>query len=153
MRKFFGQIVRIHILVSGNQRFFAAAVLHQCQIPAPLVFHPDSIKILRLCTQYYHNLCTVKSSKYIRLIRRAQFVLQSDASKEHLEAFLRQLVVHIVGKHTVLGTTTASIRFLVTDKYVKRLFFLRDSQNTLLNLVDGLCFRLVNLSLNSIGIS
>ena len=152
MGKLLRQIIGVHILVGGNQHLLTTAVFHQRQVAAPLVFHPHGVKILRLGAQHHHDLGAVEGSEYVRLVGGAQLVLQGDAGKEHLEALLSELVVQVVGQHTIRGAATAIVRLLVADEHIKGLLLLGNGQDALLNLVDGLGLGFVDLPLGGIGI-
>ena len=61
-------------------------------------------------------------------------------------------MIYVVRKHAVLCALSAFIGFLIADKYIVRLFILRDSENTFLYLVYRLCLRLIDNFLTYIGI-
>ena len=79
MRKLFRKVVRIHVAVGGNENLFTTALLYKGKVTAPLVLDPDCIKILRFGTKDDHDLRTVQRSKDVRLVCRAEFILQRDA--------------------------------------------------------------------------
>ena len=56
-------------------------------------------------------------------------------------------MVKIVCQNGILCTATVRIRFLVTDEDVKRFFFLRDSEDAFLDLVDRVRFFLIDCTL------
>ena len=78
MRKFFGQIIWIHISVCRDKRFLCS-VLNQRKITAPFIFHPNSIEMLRFCTENDHNLCRIKRGKYVRLIFLPELIFKGDS--------------------------------------------------------------------------
>ena len=123
MRKFFGQVIGVHITISGNEHFLCT-VFDECQIPAPFVLDPHGVEILRLCAEYDHHFGGIQRGEYVRFISCAELVFEGDAGEENLEALLRQLVVQVVCKHGILRAATVGIGLLVADKHVKRLFFL-----------------------------
>ena len=61
-------------------------------------------------------------------------------------------MVEIGSQHAVRCPTAIGIGLLVADKYIERLFLLRDFKNALLDFVDGLGLGLVDLALSSVGI-
>ena len=87
MRKFFGQVIGVHITISGNEHFLCT-VFDECQIPAPFVLDPHGVEILRLCAEYDHHFCTVECGKDIGFISRAELVFQCNTGKEDFEPFL-----------------------------------------------------------------
>ena len=151
VRKLLRQIVGIHISVSRDQHLLGS-VFDQRQIPAPFILDPYSVKVFGFCTENDHDLGAVECSKYVRLVGGAQLVLQRDAGEKHLEALLGQLVIQVIGQHAVLRPSAAGIRLLVADKHIEGLFLLRNSQNTLLDFIDGFGLGLIDIPLGGIGI-
>ena len=126
-------------------------LLNQSQITAPLVLHPNSIKILRLGAENDHHLGAIQRRKNIRLIGGAQLILQRDAGKEHLKAFLRQLMVQVVCQNAVGRTAAVGVGFLIANKNVEGLFLLGNGQNPLLNFIDLRRFLFIDRLLENIG--
>ena len=152
VRKLLRQVVGIHVLICGNEHLFAVAVLDERKISRPLVFHPHGVEILGLCAEHYHDLGAVEGGEYVRLIGRAELVLKRDAREEHLEAFLRELMIKVICKDAVLCSSAAVIGLFVADEHIERLFFLRNRKNPLLNLVYRLSLILIKLFLIAVGI-
>ena len=143
MRKFFGQIVGVHISVCRNEHFLCA-VFNKRKIAAPFVFNPYCVKELGLGSQHDHYLRTIQRCKDIGFISRAELIFKGDAGKENFKSLLGELMIQIVCQNTVGSTATIVVGFLVADKHIKRLFLLRNGKNTLLNFVNCFGFFLVN---------
>ena len=121
--EFFGHVIRIHIAVAGDEQT-AAVGAHERQIPAPLVFDPDGIKMLRLRADHDHDFRGVQRRKDIRLIFRARLIFQCDAREEYAVALLCQLVVDLLRHQAVARALTVLTGFLVAEEDVKRLLIL-----------------------------
>ena len=152
MRKLLRQIVGVHVLIGRDEHLFAAAGFDEREIPAPLIFHPHGVEVLRSRAEDDHDFGAIERRENVRLIRRAELILERDARKKDLEALLRELVVEVVGKNAVRRAASTRVRLLVADEHVKRLFLLRDGEDALLNFVDRAGFFLVELALREIGI-
>ena len=150
MRKFVGQVVGVHVAVGRNEHLFRA-VFDEREVTAPLVLDPDGVEILRPRAQHDHDLGRVQRREDVRLVGRAELILQRDAREEHLEALLRELVVKVVGKDAVGRAAAVLVGLLVADEHVEGLLPGRDLQNALLNLVDGVRLLLVEHALGGVG--
>ena len=142
VRKFLRQIIRVHVPIRRNQNLLFS-VLDECQKARPFVAHPDGREIFRPGAKYDHNFGAVEGGEDVRLVFRAELVLQRDAREENLEALLRQLVIEVICQHRVHGAFAIVIGFLITDEHVERIFPLGDRQIALLNGFD--CFSLGNI--------
>ena len=151
VRKFLRQIVRVHITVSRNKRFLLT-VLYEHKKSAPLVLNPNGIEIFGLCADNNHYLCTVQSGEYVRLILLPQLVFKGNSCKENLVALLRKLMIKVVCENGISRPSAVRACFLVADEHVKRLFLLRNCENTFLYFVNRRRLTLINRLLNHIGI-
>ena len=151
MRKFIGQVKRVHILIGGNEHLFSAGLLHKGKIAAPFVFHPNGIEIFRLCAEHHHDLGAVERCENIRLIGAAELILQSNPREKDLEPLLRQLVIEVICKHTVLCASAVCVRFLIADKDIKRLLLAGNFKNALLNFINYLRLRFIDCPLRIVG--
>ena len=95
VRKFFRQIIRIHIFI-GRDEHFLCTVFDEGKVSAPLVLNPNGIEILRFSAKNNHHLCAVESSENIRFISRAELIFKSDTSKEDFKALLGKLMIQII---------------------------------------------------------
>ena len=149
--EFFWHIIRVHIAVAGDEQT-AAVGAHERKVAAPLVFHPDGVKMLRLRADYDHDLRRVQGSKDIRLIFLPELILQRDARKEDLIARVGELVVNILRQRGILRTLAVLVRLFITDEHVKRRFLLRDRQNVLLQRGNALRFFFVQAPCHTVGV-
>ena len=152
MRKLLRQVIGIHVLICGDKYLFAAGLLYKRQIAAPLVLDPHGVEIFRLCAEHHHDLSAIESGKYVRFIGCAELVLQRDTREEHLEPFLRELMIKVVCKHAILRSSAAVIGLFVANEHIERLFLLRNCKDALLNLVYRFGLFLIDFTLSGIGI-
>ena len=151
MRKFFGQIVGIHISVCRDERLFCT-IFNQRKETTPLIFYPNCIKMLGTSSENDHYLCRMERSKYVRLVSYSKLILQGNTREKRLKAFARQFIIKLCGKYTILSSSSVVICFFIANEHVKRLFLMRNSKEAFLNFVDSIGFRFVYLSLIFVGI-
>ena len=135
-----------------NQDLLTAAVLDQRQVSAPLVLDPDGVEVLRLGADDNHDFGGIQSSENVWLEGDAELVLEGNAAEEDFEAIPRQLLIEVVCEDAVYGSRAAGIRLLVTDEYIEGLFFRRDVENSLLDVINGLRLVFVNGALVGIRV-
>ena len=152
MRKFIRQVIGIHIPVCRDQNLFAAALFHKGKVAAPFIFYPDRMEVFRLRAEHDHDFCRVKRRKDIRLVLRAELILQRNARKENSDSLLYELVVQL-GRQNRIGCPPAVVvSFLIADKDVERLFLLRYRENPFLNFIDRPGFLFIDFFLEAVGI-
>ena len=93
MRKFFRQVIGVHIFICRNKYLLAARIFDKRKIAAPFISDPHGIEIFRSCAEYHHYFCAVQCRKYVRFISCTEFILECNTAEKDLETFLRQLMI------------------------------------------------------------
>ena len=91
---------------------------------SPLIFNPDSIKILGLFAEHDHYLCGFECIIYVGLVMLRYFVAKAHAAEENLVSFFCQGIVKLVSIITVVSSVNVmlTVAVLEADKYVIGLF-------------------------------
>ena len=107
--------------------------------------------MVRPRAQHDHHPRGLQRGEDVRLVGRAELILQRDAREEHAEPLLRQLAVQVAGEHAVRRAAAVGVRLLVAEEHVERRFPFGDLQDALLDSVDGLRLALVDGALPDAG--
>ena len=125
---------------------------HQLQIAAPLVFHPHGVVILVVRAESQHDFGGVQRGKDVRLILRAQLVLQRNAAEKHPVTFLRQRVVHVLRDDAVHGALSILGSLLVADENIVGWLFVGHLHDASAQLLDGLGLVPVDTPRHGVGV-
>ena len=149
--KFLGHIVGVHALIAGNEVLFLPRG-DEREEAAPLVFHPHGVEVFIVRAKYQHHLGGIERREDVRLVFRAQLVLQRDARKEHPQPLFRQGVVHLLRHDAVRRAFAVFVRLLVADEDVVGLFLAGQFHDAAADVLDGLRFLAVHLARNGVGV-
>ena len=149
--KFLRHVVGVHALVAGDQVLLLPRG-DEGEEAAPFVLYPHGVEVFIVCAKYQHHLGAVQRREDVRLVFRAQLVLQRDARKEHPQPLFRQRVVHLLRHDAVRRALAVFVRLLVADKDVVGLFLAGQFHDAAADVLDGLGFLAVDLAGDRVGI-
>ena len=125
---------------------------HQLQKAAPLVFHPHGVVILIVRAEGQHDLGGVQRGKNIRLILRAQLILQRNAAEKHPIALFRQRVVHILRDDAVHSALSVLGSLLVADENIVGRLLAGHLHDAPAQLLDGLGLVPIDTPRHGVGV-
>ena len=100
--KLLGHVIGVHVLEHRDQGLFLPRG-DQLQKAAPLVLDPDGVEVFVVRADHQHHFRAVQGREDVRLVLRAELVLQRDPGEEHAVALVGQFFIDVLCDHAVQG--------------------------------------------------